>query len=771
VAERKITMSQISLKRNNFQVEEPIFRYINKSIILGIIVAVVNLVVVSAIVLSAIIPEQYDLKVGDILQTPISAPRDVEDVIATQERIKEARDSVSPIYRLDESINETVLEDIEKVFNQIQEVRILVSQKLDEFEQSERFQQDKEVRDTDIQEDVNLQSNEISSSQVAEAGNGKIDIESVLDSSFINALQSKFDIMLSKDEILTCIRADDDELEELKEQLKTTLSRLLELRIKQDNLLEAKSTLREEIMSLPISNEVRLLGTTIGTSVLKPNMIYDHNATEEERQKKAQQVEKVIYKKGQYIVQAGQPITEEQYAVLQNLGLLKDDKVDVPFIVGLGLIIFIIQMIVALYLIRFEKETASTPLLLLMISLIVWMTLGLSRVVSELNIYLIPASLAGMLITVLVNPRPAIVINMGIAIILGIMIEEHLSIVIMAVIGGTAGIFIASRTHQRNGLILAGAAVSGINILAIAGYEMLTSGGWVEPLRTSLWGVGSGMLSAVFLIGTLPIWENIFGIVTPIKLVELSNPNHPLLRRLLREAPGTYHHSVIVANLAENAAEAIGANGLLARVGAYYHDTGKLQRPFYFRENQLTGRNPHDKLNPILSTQIIISHAKDGIDIAKKYRLPKVIQDFIQQHHGTTPVVYFYHKAKNQEKGEDVHLDNFRYPGPKPQIPEIAIVMMADTVEAAVRAMSDPSSGKIEALIRKLIKEKLEDGQLDECNLTLKDLNEIANAFTEVMTGVFHERVEYPDVNLKEDQEQKGEQTNAGKEQYIFGNR
>lgn len=751
----------MSLKRNNLQLAGVTFRYINKSLILGLLIAAVNLIVISAIVLSAIMPKQYDLKVGDILQTPISAPRDVENILATQERIKEARDSVSPIYRFDESINETVLEDIEKIFNQIREIRLMAFQKLDELERSNKFQQVEDTTDPDAP-DADLQPDETSNSQAAESGSKNIDIESILDSSFINLLQNKLDIMLSKDEILASIRAEDDELEELEKQLKTTLSRLLELRIKQDNLLEAKSTLREEIMSLPISNEVRLLGTTIGTSVLKPNMIYDLNATEEEKQKKAEQVEKVMYKKGQHIVQAGQPITEEQYAVLQNLGLLKNDKVDVPFIAGLGLIIFIVQMIVALYLIRFEKEIASNPALLFMISLIVWMTLGLSRVVSELHIYLIPASLAGMLITVLVKPRPAIVINMGIAIILGIMIDGHLGIVIMAIIAGTGGMFIASRTHQRNGLVLAGAAVSGINMLAIAGYEMLSSGGWIDPLKTSLWGVGSGMLTAVFLIGTLPIWENVFGIVTPIKLVELSNPNHPLLRRLLREAPGTYHHSVIVANLAESAAEAIGANGLLARVGAYYHDTGKLQRPFYFRENQLTGRNPHDKLNPTLSTHIIISHARDGVDIAKKYRVPKVIQDFIQQHHGTTPVVYFYHKAKNQENGGPVNLDNFRYPGPKPQIPEIAIVMMADTVEAAVRAMADPSSGKIEALIRKLIKEKLEDGQLDECNLTLKDLNEIANAFTGVMTGVFHERVEYPDVDLKEGQEQKGEQINAG---------
>jgi hypothetical protein len=235
-------------------------------------------------------------------------------------------------------------------------------------------------------------------------------------------------------------------------------------------------------------------------------------------------------------------------------------------------------------------------------------------------------------------------------------------------------------------------------------------------------------------------------------MIELSNPNHPLLKRLLREAPGTYHHSIIVANLAENAAQAVGANGLLARVGAYYHDVGKLNRPYYFRENQLTSENPHDKLNPTLSTNIITSHTKDGVKLAQKYRIPKVIQDFILQHHGTTPVIYFYHKAKNNNK--DVRLDDFRYTGPKPQSPETAIVMLADTVEAAVRTLPDPTPGKIEGLIRKLIKERLEDGQLDECHLTLKDLDSIATAFKDVLCGIFHERVEYPDVDLKEERDE-----------------
>jgi putative nucleotidyltransferase with HDIG domain len=285
----------------------------------------------------------------------------------------------------------------------------------------------------------------------------------------------------------------------------------------------------------------------------------------------------------------------------------------------------------------------------------------------------------------------------------------------------------------------------------IWGIELIITGNWLTALQSSVWGLGSGMLAAVLTVGTLPIWENLFGVITPVRLVELSNPNTPLLKRMLTEAPGTYHHSIIVANLAEGAADAIGANGLLARVGAYYHDIGKLKRPHYFKENMISSENPHDKINPSLSTNIITSHTKEGLELAKKYHIPRVLHDFISSHHGTSPVTYFYHKAKTTN-GKETKLDTFRHKGPKPKTPEVAIVMMADTVEAAVRALPDPTPGKVEGLVRKLLKEKLEDGQLDECHLTLKNIDSIASAFTNVICGIFHERVEYPEVNLKEEE-------------------
>lgn len=734
----EINVNQVAINKDNPPPIGQFVTFIKSSKFLGAVLAVVNYIIIFIILMTAILPKQYSIKVGDILQHPISATRDVEDTLTTEELRQAARESVSNIYRFDENITESVLVEVEQVFDQIKRARQLAQDKYESYKQElQRTQENQENQNEQI----------IDQQQI---DNYKPSPDEILTDQFIGEIKEDFPIMLSNDEILTCLNAAEDELVQLKEHLLKTLNKLLELHIKQDNLLEARNTLRDEIMSLPVSNEVRLLGTTIGVSVLKPNMVFDQKATEEEKERAAQSVEPVIYKKGQYIVQAGQPITQKQYKMLRELGLLKEDKIDVTILMGIGLIVLLIELIVILYLMAFEKRVVENPSHLLMISLIVWMVLGLALAVSQLHQYLIPIALGAMLLTVLIGSATAGIVNIALSILISIMLDNNLNIMIMGITGGIAGIYLCNRAEQRNALVWAGLAISCVNFMSIFGLEMLSSREWFSSLKISAWGIGSGLLSGIFLIGTLPIWENIFGIVTPIKLMELANPNHPLLKRLLMEAPGTYHHSIIVANLAENAAEVIGADGLLARVGAYYHDIGKLKRPLYFRENQIATGNPHDKLSPTLSTHIIISHAKDGVELAKKYKVPKVVQDFISQHHGTTAVAYFYHKAKENNNEDRIHIDDFRYPGPKPKNKETAIVMLADTVEAAVRSIPDPTPGKVERLIRKLIKNKMEDGQLDDCHLTLKDLNSIANAFSGVMTGVFHERIEYPNIEEKE---------------------
>jgi putative nucleotidyltransferase with HDIG domain len=316
------------------------------------------------------------------------------------------------------------------------------------------------------------------------------------------------------------------------------------------------------------------------------------------------------------------------------------------------------------------------------------------------------------------------------------------------VVGGTVAVMALRGKPHRAQALLCGiyAALSSLVVMTAVG--LMTNNDSQAVLANALWSMGGAVIAALLCMGFQPLLETIFNLATPSKLMELANPNQPLLRRLLIEAPGTYHHSIIVANLSEAAAEAIGANPLLARVGSYFHDVGKLKRPLYFKENQM-GDNPHDHTDPYVSSAIVTAHTRDGLQMANKYRLPTEIEKIIMEHHGDTPVMYFYHKALQMANGSPVDIQDFRYDGTRPTMKESAIVMLADTIEAAVRSMPDPTPQRIEEFIEQLVRGKLEDGQLSDSPLTLRDIDKICEAFTTVLIGVFHERIEYPAVDIQ----------------------
>jgi len=296
--------------------------------------------------------------------------------------------------------------------------------------------------------------------------------------------------------------------------------------------------------------------------------------------------------------------------------------------------------------------------------------------------------------------------------------------------------------------------VGAANVASVLAVGLLEQVNWYPELVTNAaYGLTNGVLVGIIGFGTLRYSELLFDLVTPIKLLELSNPSRPLLRRLQVEAPGTYHHTIMVANLAEAAAEAIGADSLLVRVGTYYHDIGKIRRPIFFVENQSGVENPHEKMAPSLSALTLAAHVRDGLDLAKEYRLPQAIADFIPQHHGTSLMTYFYHQALERgdqhqvlERADAAAEETFRYEGPKPQTRETAIVMLADSAEGAVRAINRPTPDRIEQVVRRIIREKLDDGQLDESDLMFRDLDLIAQTFTRMLASMFHPRIEYPDL-------------------------
>ena len=380
----------------------------------------------------------------------------------------------------------------------------------------------------------------------------------------------------------------------------------------------------------------------------------------------------------------------------------------------------------------------------------------LARILGVTSLFAIPLACVPMLMAILINDEVAIALNIFNCILISVAVNFNFEITILAVLNSIAGVMLLKKMQQRNDILYSSIYIAMINLMVYLSMGFLLSNSIIDVLKKAGMVCLASLISGVLTIGFLPFFESFFDIVTTVKLLELSNPNHPLLKRLLLEAPGSYHHSVLVANLAEVAAESVGANPVLARVSAYYHDIGKIKRPYFFKENQLGNVNPHDKITPNLSTLIIISHVKDGLELAKEYKIPKVIQDAIGQHHGTTLVKYFYVTMKNSSDNPDeIKEEDFRYQGPNPESKEAAIIMLSDAVEAAVRSIPNPTKGKIEEMVNNLIKSRLNEGQLNNCDLTLKDLEKIRASFMKVLSGIYHERIEYPLDKWQKDKERE----------------
>jgi len=367
---------------------------------------------------------------------------------------------------------------------------------------------------------------------------------------------------------------------------------------------------------------------------------------------------------------------------------------------------------------------------------------SLSSPQANLIPFLIPVTVSAMLVTILFDAELGMLFTIFTGLLLGILPGINFSMVVMAMFSGVAASHSVRRVRHRFQFYQSFVLISGAYIISIFATDMIRFVAWQDMLQDLLWGIGNGMISTILAIGLLPVFESIFKITTDVTLLELGDFQRPLLRKLALEAPGTHSHSLVVSHLSEAAAEAIGANGLLCRVACYYHDIGKTTKPEYFVENQ-RGHNPHDSLSPSMSTLIIINHVKEGIEMARRAGIPQCIIDFIPEHHGTSLVSFFYNKAL--ENDETVSEYDFRYPGPKPQTKETAIVMIADSVESAARVLKDPTPNRLEDLIHKIINTKFIQGQFDECDLTFKDLTKIGKAFLPILIAMYHSRIDYPE--------------------------
>jgi cyclic-di-AMP phosphodiesterase PgpH len=511
---------------------------------------------------------------------------------------------------------------------------------------------------------------------------------------------------------------------------------------------------------------------------LRPNTFIDYEKTKQKQDEAMAVVPPtmITVKEGEKVIGEGEIVTEEQFVKLQALGLIQQ-KLPFTSVLGILLLVVMLTSAVVVYLYQQNREIYEHAGHLYLLGMIVLVVMAVGKVIIAINIpqwpelgaqfgYLVPVAAAGMLITILLDSRLAVLVVAVLCLLIGVMDGNQLRFAVVGLIGGIAGVYSVSKLSQRGDLVRAAIFTSGANVAAIFIIGLVNGIAMTLLITTSLiLGILNGILSSILTNGSLPFLENTFHITSPVRLLELSNPSNVLLKKLLTEAPGTYHHSIIVGNLAEAATDALGGDSLMVRVAAYYHDIGKSRRPYFFIENQMSFDNPHDKITPSLSTLILTSHVKDGVEMAREHKLPQGIIDIIEQHHGASLVTYFYCKALEGDRTETVTEEEYRYEGPKPKTKEAAIVMLADSVEAAVRSMQNPTPGRVEGLVRKLIKDKLNDGQLEECDLTFKDLDVIATSFVKVLSGIFHNRVEYPDMSNEMERRSK----NAGSRKQSAG--
>jgi len=522
-----------------------------------------------------------------------------------------------------------------------------------------------------------------------------------------------------------------------------------------------KDRIKEQVGKSGMDESVKtFVNAFVEINVTNPTLIIDEEETNRLIDIASSSVTPLVheYRANEKIVGPGEIVDDRIMQVLIAYGLIKVQSPWKPA-TGMAILVLVAMGIFIIFLRRTTPDIFQKRRRLVLIGLIMLLVLAVGKAflamklgdpeLNNLTAVLIPAAWATMTVTILLGVRTAIVACVILGVFAGAMADPASvgssgSIAgLFALFSGLVGIQSVARLGQRSDLARAGLYVAVVNIALISVIALISNLSPINWLIGCVLGLANGLLASVLTMGTLPWFESGFNITSAVHLLELSNPNAPLLKELLMEAPGTYHHSVLVGNLAETAAEVVDADPVLVRVGALYHDIGKLKRPYFFIENQFARENPHDKIAPTLSSLIVISHVKDGLEMAREHKLPENIQDIIAQHHGDSLALFFYHKAL--EENPDVPEEAFRYDGLRPQSKEAALVLLADNVEAAVRSQKEISTGRLEGLVRKIIKDKFDEGQLDQCDLTFKDLNKISVAFVKVLSGIFHSRVEYPE--------------------------
>ncbi len=688
---------------------------------------------------------------------------DVEDRTSTEAKKKEAADSALAVYDLDTKAWANTQERLKKFFQEFREVYPTPEERTARETESIYVPPDfRQERSDQILKELNIS---LTQEQIETLK--KANFPSELENAILSALQPLLtqQITISKELLL-------------KEKARGVIARKLpgdeRVVMKElDSIMDiegARSKLRSslnEIMTRPLERYMTV-AVALGEQMVAPTLTFNKDETEKELAKTVAQVKPVFFKlkRGEIIVREGDRVTEAQRIKIKAISEVQPATSSSLLLVGLFIIIALALATVFNFAARnIRKFTFQSRDLVFLSAVMVGSLLalkgleylttpmrdtlsGISGIPEDVEFhYLIVLAGSIMLVRLVMNSEVALVFALLISLLGGLVAEQSLPYVFYSLVGGVVGASEVGQCQQRSRILRAGLIVGVVNFVIIFALSLVEIQIFDAKvlLYNGLFGFLGGIFGAIIITGVVPIVETIFGYATDIKLLELLNQDNRLLKDLVIRAPGTHQHSMVVASLAEAATESVLANPLLSRVMAMYHDIGKVEKPAYFAENQWDHQNPHMKLKPTMSALIITNHVREGIEMAERQRLPRSVIEGIQQHHGTTIIKYFYDKAKEAEdpQMETINPEEFRYDGPKPQTRETGILMLADIIESAARTIREPNQARLQGMVQKQINRVFTDGQLDECELTLKDLNAIARAFNKVLAAMYHSRPDY----------------------------
>ncbi len=741
-------------KENNFQdyfkklkVSEP-----EKNIYVKILIAVVTIVIIS-LMLPSYKNIDANIEVGTIwssedLIAPFSFPIYKDEADLESEK-KEVYDRIIPVFIEVTGSGPRLRDTLSSYFRKFNALISLMSKQDKQVKKPEGYKNLKDELNLNLTDEQWSYLVRFSKGEVKPEGGIKFsDFEILIQKGIVESLRYPI-INYDKAKIVSqkiAVKRNDDKTQKIE-----ALERY-------NTLGEAKKTFSIGVSSSLKDNDLMVIAEAISDNFIKETLFYDKELTELEIKNRIEQIPKTvgIVRENERIISKHDPITKLTKLKLDSFKKIRLDRLGVQdfFAQALGKILTVIMLIIILgfYLFHlrrdvFEKNSrmALISSLMILVSFFAFMSLNL-KVNAPVEL-LIFVSVASILLTILFDSRLSFFVVVIITFLVAAIRGGDYTIAFISLSGSILAIFSVRDIKNRSQIfrsfffVIAGYSVA---IIAVG----LDRSENLSKIAVNLsYAAVNAIMSPVIAYGLLIFYEKVFRITTDITLIELADFNQPLLRELSAKAPGTFHHSVVMGNLSEEAAASIGANRVLARVGSYYHDIGKSVKPDFFVENQLEKKNKHEGMNPTLSAKVIIAHVKEGIELARRYRLPQEVIDFIPMHHGTTLVSFFYNKAKNltDENKEDVLDYIYRYPGPKPQNKETAIVMLADTVEASTKAIEDPTPKKLEDKIDEIIKKRFIEGELDDCNLTLKDLTRIKKSFLKILIGIYHQRIKYPE--------------------------